>query len=285
MFNVVNSLASIPAIERVLTTSPIVKKVPFTGSANVGKLLMQQSSSTIKKFSLELGGNAPFIVFDGCANIDAAVAGCVAAKFRSIGQTCVCANRIYVQSRVYDTFAEKLTEAVSKFLFGFGFNSDPTHGPLVSVEGVDKAESHVRHAVANDALVAIGGVKAPELGPNFFQPTVLNGLNHDTEIVRCETFGPVAALFEFSTEDDVVKMANDSEVDLAGYFYTQDVDKAWRVLNRLDVGIVGVNTGLISDSATPFGGVKEPGFGKEGSKYGIEDYTVLKTVTFTQHKL
>ena len=182
MFNVVNSLAIIPATGRVLKSSPFVKKAPFIGNTNVGKLLIQQSSSTIKKLSLELGGDAPFIVFDDDADVDAAVASYVDAKFRSSGQICVCANRIYVQGRVYDTFAKGLMEAMSKFKLGFGFNSDTTHGPLVSVAGVDKAESHVRDAASKGAVVRIGSARAPELGPNFFQPTVLNGLNHDRRL-------------------------------------------------------------------------------------------------------
>ncbi|KAJ6782447.1 hypothetical protein PWT90_09445 [Aphanocladium album] len=277
--NVIASLENTPAVGKELTTSPIVKKVSFTGSTGVGKLLMNQSSSTLKKLSLELGGNAPFIVFDD-ADLDAAVAGAIASKFRSSGQTCVCANRIYVQRGIYDDFVTKFVEKVKAFKVGNGFEDGVTHGPLIHDRAVTKVQSHVDDAVAKGAKVLVGGQKMPDLGSNFFQPTVLRDMTVDMAIATEETFGPLAGLFPFETEADVVAMANKSEVGLAGYFYSRDLERVYRVAESLEVGMVGVNTGIISDVASPFGGVKESGFGREGSKYGIAEYQITKMITF-----
>lgn len=277
--NVITALKNTAEIGESLTTSPIVKKVSFTGSTNVGKLLMKQSSSTLKKLSFELGGNAPFIVFDDCANLDAAVAGAIASKFRSSGQTCVCANRIYVQNGVYDQFAQKVVEKVKGFKVGYGFDEGTTHGPVIHARAIGKVEAHVNDAVNKGAKVAIGGQKMPDLGDHFFQPTVLTGMKNDMQLAEEETFGPVAGLFSFETEKEVVELANQAEVGLAGYFFSRSVDRIWRVAEALEVGMVGVNTGLISDAAAPFGGVKQSGFGREGSKYGIDEYMVIKMIT------
>jgi succinate-semialdehyde dehydrogenase/glutarate-semialdehyde dehydrogenase len=268
-----------PEVGQTLTTHPTVRKISFTGSTPVGKLLMKQASSTLKKLSLELGGNAPFIVFDD-ADLDAAVAGAVASKFRSSGQTCVCANRLYVQRGVYDAFAAKLAAKVSEFRVGNGFEEGVTHGPLIHDRAVAKAEAHVRDATHKGAELVAGGHRLPDLGANFFQPTVLTGMTADMALAREETFGPVAGLFPFATEDEVVRLANAAEVGLAGYFYSRDLGRVHRVAEALEVGMVGVNTGLISDPAAPFGGVKESGFGREGSKYGVDEYTVTKMVTY-----
>lgn len=284
VFNVITALKNTPKIGEALTSSLRVKKVSFTGSTGVGKLLMKQSSSTLKKLSLELGGNAPFIVFEDCYDIDAAVEGCIAAKFRGSGQTCVCANRIYVQSSIYREFGSKLTERVKHFKVGPGFGAGVTHGPLISSRAVEKVHRHVQDAVSKGAVVMTGGSQLAETGENFYMPTVLTGMNHTMEVASDETFGPVAALFEFSTEEEVIDYANRSTVGLAGYVYSSDIDKVHRVSDALEVGMVGINTGLISDPATPFGGIKESGSGKEGSKYGIEEYTVMKTVTLGQHR-
>lgn len=282
VFSIVTALNNTPRIGVLLTTSPIVKKVSFTGSTEVGKILMKQASSTIKKLSLELGGNAPFIVFDDAKDIDAAVAGCVAAKFRSNGQTCVCANRIYVQSGIYREFAAKLKEKVKgSFRVGPGFEAGVTHGALIHRRAVDKVAQHVKDAVSKGATVLTGGTPLPHLGDNFFAPTVLTNANDTMDISTSETFGPVAALFSFDTEQQVVQRANAACVGLAGYVYSGDMDKVYRVAEQMEVGMVGINTGLISDPATPFGGVKESGFGKEGSKYGIDEYMVTKTITIS----
>ncbi|ERF71679.1 Succinate-semialdehyde dehydrogenase [Endocarpon pusillum Z07020] len=277
--NIITAHKNTAEVGETLTTSPIVKKVSFTGSTNVGKLLMKQSASSLKKLSFELGGNAPFIVFDDCADINAAVAGAIASKFRSSGQTCVCANRIYVQSGIYDQFAQKMAEKVKEFKVGFGFDVGTTHGPVIHGRAVSKVEGHVKDAVSKGAQVVVGGQKMPDLGDNFFQPTVLTGLKNDMQLAGEETFGPVAGLFSFETEKEVVELANQAEVGLAGYFFSRSVDRIWRIAEALEVGMVGVNTGLISDSATPFGGVKQSGFGREGSKYGIEEYMIIKTIT------
>lgn len=279
VFNIVTTLKNTPSVGEVLTTSPKVKKVSFTGSTPVGKLLMKQSSGTLKKLSMELGGNAPFIVFDDCSDIDAAVTGCIAAKFRSSGQTCVCANRIYVQSGIYSTFADKLAEKVKQFTVGHGFGDGVTHGPLIHDRAVDKVESHVKDAVSKGAKVLAGGKRLTGLGAAFYEPTVLIGMDQTMEMACNETFGPVAGLFEFHTEEEVTELANQSEVGLAAYVFSSNIDRVTRMVEELEVGMAGINTGLISDPSTPFGGVKESGFGREGSKYGIDEYTVLKTVT------
>jgi succinate-semialdehyde dehydrogenase / glutarate-semialdehyde dehydrogenase len=277
--NVITALKNTAEVGEILTTSPTVKKVSFTGSTNVGKLLMKQSSGSLKKLSFELGGNSPFIVFDDCADLEAAVAGAIASKFRSSGQTCVCANRIYVQRGIYDQFAQKMAEKVKGFKVGHGFDQGTTHGPVIHGRALGKVEAHVKDAVDKGAQVLVGGQKMPDLGDNFFQPTVLTGMKNDMLLAGEETFGPVAALFPFDTEKEVVELANQADVGLAGYFFSRSVDRIWRVAEALEVGMVGVNTGLISDSATPFGGVKQSGFGREGSKYGIDEYMIIKTIT------
>jgi len=275
--NVVTSLKNTPAIGEKLCTSPIIKKLSFTGSTAVGKLLMKQSSSTLKKLSFELGGNAPFIVFDD-ANIELAVKGAIASKFRSSGQTCVCANRIYVQKGIYDAFSRALSEQVGHFRVGNGFHDETTHGPLIHEKAIGKVEQHVKDALDKGASLIRGGERLKDIGSNFYAPTVLGNVSADMAVASEETFGPLAALFPFDSEAEVIKLANDAEVGLAGYFFSQDVGRCWRVAEALELGMVGVNTGLISDAATPFGGVKESGFGREGSQLGIEEYVVTKAV-------
>lgn len=277
--NIVTTLENTPEVGKTLTTHAKVKKVSFTGSTGVGKLLMNQSSSTLKKLSMELGGNAPFIVFDD-ADVDAAVAGAIASKFRSSGQTCVCANRIYVQQGIYEEFTRKFVEKVNGFKVGPGFGEGVTHGPLIHDRAVSKVDTHLKDAVKKGATVLAGGQKIPELGSNFFQPTVLRDMTVDMAIATEETFGPIAGLFPFKNEADVVEMANAAEVGLAGYFFANDLKRVHRVAEALEVGMVGVNTGIISDVAAPFGGVKESGFGREGSKYGIGEYQITKMITF-----
>jgi len=277
--NIISALENTPEIGNLLTTSPIIKKVSFTGSTGVGKLLMKQSSSTLKKLSFELGGNAPFIVFDD-ADLDVAVSGAIASKFRSSGQTCVCANRILVQSGIYDSFAQKLAAKVNDFKVGYGFEKDVTHGPLIHDRAISKVDDHIRDAEKKGAKVIQGGQKIPELGSNFFQPTVMTGMTTEMHLASEETFGPVAGLFKFDSEAEAVQIANSTEVGLAGYFFSQDLQRVYRVAEALEVGMIGVNTGLISDPAAPFGGVKESGFGREGSKYGIGDYQVIKMITY-----
>lgn len=276
--NFVTALKNTPEVGEVLTTNKTVKKVSFTGSTGVGKLLMKQSSSTLKKLSFELGGNAPFIVFDD-ADLETAVTGAIASKFRSSGQTCVCANRIYVQSGIYDEFAEKFTEKVKGFKVGAGFSEGVTHGPVIHERAAKKVDDHVQDAVKHGGKVLVGGQKLPDLGNAFYQPTVIRDMTADMQLAQEETFGPVAGLFKFDTEADVVKLANAADVGLAGYFFSKDIQRVYRVAEALEVGMVGVNTGLISDPAAPFGGVKESGFGREGSLLGIEEYMTTKTVT------
>jgi len=276
--NIITALNNTAEVGETITSSQTVRKVSFTGSTRVGQLLMKQSADTLKKLSFELGGNSPFIVFDD-ADVDVAVAGAIASKFRSSGQTCVCANRIYVQAGIYDAFAAKLTEKVRAFRVGVGFDAGVTHGPLIHARAVAKVENHVRNAVHGGAKVLVGGQKIPELGSNFFQPTVLRDMTKDMKIASEETFGPVAALFPFRTEKEVIELANAAEVGLAGYFYSKDVQRCYRIAEALETGMVGINTGLISDVVSPFGGVKYSGFGREGSKYGIDEYLITKTVT------
>lgn len=279
VINIISALKNTPEVGEVLTTSPTVKKVSFTGSTGVGKLLMKQSSSTLKKLSFELGGNAPFIVFDD-ADLDTAVAGALASKFRSSGQTCVCANRLYIQSGIYEKFAETFAAKVKEFKVGGGYTEGITHGPLIHDRAISKVEAHVRDAEKKGGKILIGGQKMPELGDNFFQPTVISGMTTDMDLASEETFGPVAGLFKFETEEEVVRLANNTEVGLAGYFFSRDIQRVTRVAEALEVGMVGVNTGLISDPAAPFGGVKESGFGREGSKYGVGEYQVTKMITY-----
>lgn len=249
--NIVTAAKNTPEVGEVITTHPDVRKVSFTGSTNVGRLLMKQSASTIKKVSWELGGNAPFIVFDDVADLDAAVAGAIASKFRSSGQTCVCANRIYVQKGIYDEFAKRFADKVRGFKLGAGFGDGVTHGPVIHERAVDKVDQHVRDAASKGANVVLGGQKVPSLGPTFYDPTVLTGVNKDMLIASEETFGPVAALFPFESEKEVVDLANRAEVGLAGYFFSRDVHRIFRVAEELEVGMVGANTGIISDVASP----------------------------------
>ena len=248
--NFVTALKNTAEVGETLTSSPTVKKISFTGSTGVGKLLMKQSADTIKKVSFELGGNAPFLVFDD-ADLEAAVTGAIASKFRSSGQTCICANRIYVQKGIYDAFAEKFAAKVKDFHVGSGFEEGVTHGPVIHDRAASKVAMHVQDAQSKGAKVLVGGQKMPDLGENFFQPTVLTGMNGDMQLASEETFGPVAGLFQFSTEKDVVELANKAEVGLAGYLFSRDVQRVWRVAEALEVGMVGVNTGLISDAAAP----------------------------------
>jgi succinate-semialdehyde dehydrogenase/glutarate-semialdehyde dehydrogenase len=276
--NFISSLHNTPEVGEALTSSPIVKKVSFTGSTGVGKLLMKQSSSTLKKLSFELGGNAPLIVFDD-ADMDTAVAGAITSKFRSSGQTCVCANRIYIQSGIYNEFAKAFAAKVKQFKVGGGYTEGVTHGPLIHERAIEKVERHVKDAEKKGGKVIVGGQKMPDLGPNFFQPTVITDMNSDMELASEETFGPVAGLFKFDTEEEVIKAANAADVGLAGYFFSRDLERVYRVAEALEVGMVGVNTGLISDPASPFGGVKYSGFGREGSRYGIEEYQIIKMIT------
>lgn len=257
-----------------LTSNPLVRKVSFTGSTAVGKLLMQQSAGTLKKLSLELGGNAPFIIFAD-ANLDAAVAGVMASKFRNSGQTCVCANRILVADEIYDVFSEKLVTAVKQLKLGNGLLEGVTQGPLINEAGLKKVEKHVADAVEKGAELRIGGAKS-QVGALFFEPTVLTNVTADMLIAREETFGPVAPLFRFKTEEEALHLANNTEFGLASYFYSTNVERIWRVAERLEYGMVGINAGIISTEVAPFGGVKESGMGREGSKYGMEDYLEIK---------
>ncbi len=273
-FNVITGDSSAIGLE--LTTNPTVRKVSFTGSTEIGKQLMAQCASTVKKVSLELGGNAPFIVFDD-ADLDAAVVGAIQSKYRNSGQTCVCTNRILVQGGVYDAFARKLSEAVAKLKVGDGLQAEVQQGPLIDEGAVKKVEQHIADAVAKGASVATGGGRHA-LGGTFFQPTVLTNVTPEMMVSREETFGPLAPLYRFETEEEAIRMANDTEFGLASYFYTADLARSWRVSERLEYGMVGVNTGLISTEIAPFGGVKESGTGREGSKYGIEDYLEIKYV-------
>ena len=261
-------------ISEVIMKSSEVRKLTFTGSTRVGKILMRQSADTLKKVSLELGGNAPFIVFDD-ADLDKAIQGALASKYRNTGQTCVCANRFYVQDGVYDKFAEKLKQAVSAFKVGNGLEGGVTQGPLINKGAFDKVKEHVEDATGKGGKVISGG-KPHALGGTFFEPTIITEANKDMLIATEETFGPVAAIFRFKTEEEVIKLANATEYGLAAYFYTRDIGRAWRVGEALETGIVGINEGIISTEVAPFGGVKESGFGREGSKYGIEDYLEIK---------
>jgi succinate-semialdehyde dehydrogenase / glutarate-semialdehyde dehydrogenase len=273
VFNIVTG-AGAGGIGVEMTSNPIVRKLTFTGSTSVGKKLMAQCSDTVKKISLELGGNAPFIVFED-ADLDAAVAGAIASKYRNTGQTCVCANRLLVQSSVYEAFTRKLAEAVGKLRVGDGLKGATDQGPLIDSKALAKVEEHIADALSKGAQVAFGG-KRHALGGTFFQPTILTNVTDEMLVAREETFGPVAPLFRFETEAEAVRMANDTEFGLASYFYTRDLARSWRVAEALEYGIVGLNTGLISTEVAPFGGIKESGIGREGSKYGILDFTELK---------
>ena len=262
------------AIGGELTGNPIVRKLTFTGSTKIGKKLIEQCAGTVKKTSMELGGNAPFIVFDD-ADLDAAVEGAIESKFRNTGQTCVCTNRLLVQDGVYDAFAEKLVQAVSKMKVGNGMDEDTEQGPLIDVGAMETVEALVQDAIEKGGRVLLGG-KRHELGGSFFEPTVVADVTTDMKVAREETFGPFAPLFRFKTEKEAIRMANDTEFGLASYFYTRDVGRIFRVSEALEYGIVGINAGLISTAVAPFGGVKESGFGREGSKYGMDDYLEVK---------
>jgi succinate-semialdehyde dehydrogenase / glutarate-semialdehyde dehydrogenase len=272
VFNVVTGEPK--AIGAEMTGNPIVRKLSFTGSTPVGRLLMAQCAPTVKKVSLELGGNAPFIVFDD-ADLDAAVAGAIASKYRNSGQTCVCTNRFYVHDKVYDAFAEKLRVAVEQLKVGRGTEEGVTQGPLINEAAVLKVESHIEDALAKGARIVTGG-KRHALGHGFFEPTVLADVTPAMKVARDETFGPLAPLFRFSSDEEVIRLANDTEFGLASYFYSRDIGRVWRVAEALEYGMVGINTGLISNEVAPFGGVKQSGLGREGSHYGIDDYVVIK---------
>lgn len=261
-------------IGKELTSNPIVRKLSFTGSTVVGKLLMAQCASTIKKVSLELGGNAPFIVFDD-ADLDAAVQGAMASKFRNTGQTCVCANRIFVQDSVYEAFSQKLLTEVKKLNVGDGLNAASQQGPLINEAAIEKVKKHIKDAEQKGAKVLCGGKPHP-LGGLFFEPTVLIDVNSTMLLSHEETFGPVAPLFKFHNDAEVIQMANATEYGLASYFYSKDIDRVWRIAEELEYGMVGINTGLLSTEVAPFGGIKESGIGREGSKYGLEEYLELK---------
>ena len=275
---ITGSASSAPKIGGELTANPTVRKLSFTGSTEVGRLLMAQCAPTIKKLSLELGGNAPLIVFDD-ADLDAAVEGALASKYRNTGQTCVCANRLLVQDGIYEAFAARLAEAAKKMKVGAGTEAGVLQGPLIDQQALAKVEEHVADALAKGARVLCGGARH-ERGGNFYQPTVLADVTPAMKVAREETFGPVAPLFRFDTEAEAVAMANATEFGLAAYFYSRDVARCWRVGEALEYGMVGVNTGLISNEVAPFGGVKQSGIGREGSKYGIEDYLEIKYLCF-----
>jgi succinate-semialdehyde dehydrogenase/glutarate-semialdehyde dehydrogenase len=272
VLNVITGPASVQGEE--LTSNPIVRKLSFTGSTEVGKMLMAQCAGTVKKVSLELGGNAPFIVFDD-ADLDAAVQGAIASKYRNTGQTCVCANRILVQDKVYDTFAEKLAEAAGKLKVSNGLEDGAQQGPLIDMRAVEKVEEHINDATGKGATIVTGG-KRHALGGTFFEPTVLAGVTTDMLVTNDETFGPVAPLFRFKDEAEAIELANNTQYGLASYFYSRDVGRIWRVSEALEYGIVGVNEGIISNEVAPFGGIKESGIGREGSKYGIDDFVEIK---------
>jgi succinate-semialdehyde dehydrogenase/glutarate-semialdehyde dehydrogenase len=255
-----------------MTSNPIVRGLTFTGSTEVGRVLMAQCAPTIKKLGLELGGNAPFIVFDD-ADLDAAVQGAMASKYRNAGQTCVCANRLLVQDGVYDAFVAKLAEAVAKLKVGDGFETGVTTGPLINRAAVAKVKEHIEDAISKGAKIVLGG---RELGGNFFEPTLLRDVTPAMAVAREETFGPVAPLFRFKTEDEAIAMANATEFGLACYFYARDVGRVWRVAEGLEYGMVGINEGIISTAEAPFGGVKESGLGREGSRHGVEEYLEMK---------
>jgi succinate-semialdehyde dehydrogenase / glutarate-semialdehyde dehydrogenase len=276
---VINIVTGDPrAIGGEMTSNPAVRKITFTGSTGVGKLITQQAATTMKRVSMELGGNAPFIVFDD-ADIDAAVEGAIASKFRNTGQTCVCANRILVQSGIHDSFVEKLSTAIRALRIGDGLVGATDQGPLIDASAVEKVEEHLADAVAHGARVVTGG-RRHALGGSFFEPTLVTGVTAQMRVSREETFGPLAPIFRFDTEDEAVRLANDTEFGLAAYAYTTDLGRAWRLMERLEYGQVGINAGVITTEVAPFGGIKESGVGREGSKYGVEDYLDIKYTCF-----
>ncbi|MGP5211661.1 NAD-dependent succinate-semialdehyde dehydrogenase [Psychrobacter alimentarius] len=264
------------AIGEEMTTNPMVKKISFTGSTRVGKILMKQCADTVKKMSMELGGNAPFIVFDD-ADIDAAVTGAMMSKYRNSGQTCVCANRLFVQAGVYEAFSQKLAEQVRAIKVGNGLESGVTQGPLISKAAADNTEALVKDAKDKGATVLCGGQRV-DADKNFFNPTILTDVNNDMRIANEEIFGPIAPIFKFDTDEEAIALANRTEYGLAGYFYSRDIGRVWRIAEALEVGMVGVNTGMLTTELAPFGGVKESGLGREGSKYGIEEYVETKYI-------
>ena len=272
VLNIVSGISS--EIGAEMTSNPIVRKLSFTGSTEIGKLLMEQCSGTVKKMSMELGGNAPFIVFDD-ADIDSAVVGAMQSKYRNAGQTCVCANRIFAQDGIHDRFTDRLAEASAALKVGDGMEEGVGTGPLIDIKAVEKVESHIQDAVAKGARVVVGGGRHSN-GGNFFEPTVLTGVTPEMIVSREETFGPLAPVYRFETDEDVVKKANDTEFGLAAYFYTRDIGRVWRVAEQLEYGIVGINSGIISTEIAPFGGMKESGIGREGSKYGIDEFVEVK---------
>jgi len=262
------------AVGGELTSNPLVRKLSFTGSTEVGKQLMAECARTVKKTSMELGGNAPFIVFDD-ADLDAAVKGAMASKYRNTGQTCVCANRIYVQDEVYDEFTSRLSQAVSGLVVGDGLKGETHQGPLIDMKAVEKVEDHIKDAVSKGARLVAGG-KRHALGGSFFEPTILADVTQAMKVAKEETFGPVAPLFRFKSDADVIRMANDTEFGLAAYFYSRDIGRVWKTAEQLEYGIIGINEGIISTEVAPFGGMKESGIGREGSKYGIEEFVEIK---------
>ncbi len=261
-------------VGKVLCASPTVRHLSFTGSTPVGRILMQQCAPTVKKLGLELGGHAPFIVFDD-ADLDAAVEGALASKYRNAGQTCVCTNRFYAHESIYDAFVEKLAAGAAKIKVGNGFEKGVSQGPLIDDQAIAKVEEHVADALAKGAKIESGG-KKHALGGHFYEPTVLSNISRDMKIMREETFGPVAAVIKFSSEEEAIAAANDTEFGLASYFYSRDISRVWRVAEKLDYGMVGINTGIISNEVAPFGGVKQSGLGREGSKYGMDEYLEIK---------
>jgi len=275
VFNIITGSAK--EIGKELTENPIIKKISFTGSTEIGKLLLQQSASTIKKVSMELGGHAPFIVFDD-ANINEAVIGAMQSKFRNTGQTCICANRIFVHENVYEEFLEKFTKEVSKIKVGNGLDEGVLSGPLIDEHSLNKVKDHVEDAINTGAKIAIGG-DIHKLGGNFYQPTILSNVTSKAKITFEETFGPVAPLYKFSSDEEVIKLANNTPYGLASYFYSRDIGRIWRVAEALEYGMVGVNTGLTTKAEIPFGGVKESGLGREGSRYGLDDYLEIKYIS------
>ena len=265
-------------VGRELSQNPLVRKVSFTGSTQVGKILMKQSSSTVKKLSLELGGNAPFVVFED-ADLDLAVEGAISSKFRNSGQTCICTNRFFVHEKIYDQFATRLASAASQLTLGHGIESNVQQGPLINLAAMLKVETHIQDALDQGAKLLCGGKKS-ERGELFFEPTVLTEATVQMKFAQEETFGPLAALIRFESEEQVIKWCNETDVGLAAYFYSRDIGRVWRVAGALEVGMIGINEGLISNEVAPFGGVKESGQGREGSKYGILDYVEMKYLMF-----
>ncbi len=272
VFNVLTGPAK--AIGSVLTSDKRVRKLTFTGSTEIGRILMSQCSCTIKKLSLELGGNAPFIVFND-ADVDLAVEGALMAKFRNNGQTCVCANRIYVQSQIYDQFVGKFSKAVKKLTVGSGFEENVLLGPLINDSALNKIEEHIADALDNGGKIETGGHKH-SAGQRFFEPTVISNVTSSMKVAHEETFGPLAPIFKFNTEAEVIKLSNDTDFGLASYFYANDLSRVWRVAEALEYGMVGINTGMISTAEAPFGGIKQSGLGREGSRHGIEEYLEIK---------